>query len=151
MFRPRALALLATFFFLVQLSEPSSVLAASRTAPPKSGDLGADYASALATADRFLQAWQAGDAENGMVLLTGHAKRKVSREDLEIFFSESAPAAYEITRGREIHRGHYEFPVMLLSSSFSLSASQNNRLHRRFSSVVVLKTGNSDWAIDKLP
>jgi hypothetical protein len=127
------------------------VLAASRTAAPKSDGLATDYASALAAADRFLQAWQAGDAENGIVLLTGHAKQRVSREDLEAFFSASAPVAYEITRGKSPRRGRYEFPVMLLDSSSSESASKNSRLHRRFSNIIVLKTSNRDWAIDKLP
>ena len=151
MFRCHALALLAVTSFWLQLSEPSFVLAASRTAPLKSDGLATDYASALAAADRFLQAWQAGDTENGMVLLTGHAKQKVSREDLEAFFSASAPVAYEITRGKSLRRGCYEFPVMLLDSSSPESASKNSRLRRRFSNIIVLKTGNRDWAIDKLP
>jgi hypothetical protein len=144
MVRSWAFALLAASVLLLQASEPSTVLAGSRTAALKSGGVGTDYASALATADRFLQAWQAGDAENGMALLTGHARQKVSREDMETFFSESAPVAYEITRGREIQRGRYEFPVMLLSSSSSPPAPQNSRVHRRFSNIVVLKTGNGD-------
>jgi hypothetical protein len=29
--------------------------------------------------------------------------------------------------------------------------SKNVHAHRRFSSVVVVNTGNNDWAVDKLP
>jgi hypothetical protein len=132
--------------FLCQVSIPRYAIAASRTTPAKSASLGTDYASALATADRFLQAWQTGDFENGTVMLSNHVKEKVSRKDLEAFFSSSAPEAYEITRGKALRPGSYEFPVMLLSSS-----SPTSRFHRRFSSIIVLHTGNHDWAIDKLP
>lgn len=113
MIRFQVFVLVGASFLLSQFSKPIAS-AASRTVPAKSAALGTDYASALATADRFLQAWQTGDAENGMVLLTGHAKEKVSREDLEAFFSASAPAAYEIARGKPLRRGRYEFPVVLL-------------------------------------
>jgi hypothetical protein len=45
------------------------------------------YVSALAAADHFLQAWQSGDVENGMVLMSGHAKEKATTEiGREIFF-----------------------------------------------------------------
>ncbi|MGA7905926.1 MAG: hypothetical protein WCA16_00870 [Candidatus Sulfotelmatobacter sp.] len=119
--------------------------------PAKSAILGTDYASALAAADRFLQAWQTGDIENGMVLLTGHAKQKISTSDLETFFSASAPEAYEITRGKPLRGGRYEFPVMLLGPSSAVAGAKAGHLHRRFSSLIVLHNGNNDWAIDKLP
>lgn len=120
-------------------------------APAKSAVLGTDYASALATADRFLQAWQTGDIENGVVLLSDRAKEKVTREDLEAFFSACAPEAYEITRGKLLHHGSYKFPVMLLCSPSAAGATRSSRFHRRFSSIIVLHNGNNDWAIDKLP
>jgi hypothetical protein len=44
-----------------------------------------------------------------------------------------------------LKRGRYEFPVVLVMQS------PNNRVRRRFSSIIVLNTGGSDWAIDKLP
>ncbi|MGA8764301.1 MAG: hypothetical protein WB562_15650 [Candidatus Sulfotelmatobacter sp.] len=149
MFRYQALVLLAASFAVFQSSNRVA-LAASKTAPAKSAALSTDYLSALAAADRFLQAWQTGDAENGLVLLTGHAKKNFSREDLEAFFSASAPAAYEITRGKPLRRGRYEFPVRLLGCSSPASPAKAGHT-RRLSSIVVLRTGNNDWAIDKLP
>lgn len=101
-----------------------------------------DYARALAAADRFLQSWQAGDIENGTVQLSAHAKEKISSDDLENFFSISAPSAYEITRGRQLGTGRYEFPVVLFRTQSP---------GRRFSTIVVLNTGHNDWAVDKLP
>jgi len=151
MFRSWGFYLLGASVLLITLAQPLALPAAPRTAPARSATVGTDYASALATADRFLQAWQAGDVENGIVLLTGHAKEKVSREDLEAFFSGSSPAAYEISRGKPLHRGRYEFPVMLLGCSSAESTGKSSHLRRRFSSLVVLRTGNNDWAIDKLP
>jgi hypothetical protein len=127
---------------LAQLLWPSLVFAATRSAPAKST---VSYTSALATADRFLQSWQTGDIETGMVLLTSRAKEKITRDALEDFFSSAAPSAYEITRGRQLRRGCYEFPVVLLGRL------SKNRARRRFSTIVVLNTGHDDWAIDKLP
>jgi hypothetical protein len=151
MFRTRVTALLAVSLFASQILDPLALRAASRSAPAKAAAFAADYAAALATADRFLQAWQAGDTENGIVLLSGHAKEKVSRESLEAFFSGSAPEAYEIGRGKPVRRGHYAFPVTLLGAPSAASAAKPGRLHRRFSSIIVLNTGNNEWAVDKLP
>jgi hypothetical protein len=150
MFRSQIVLLLAAcvVVFVFQLSKPLSLSAAPRTAPAKSVRPTTDYACALATVDRFLQAWQ---AENGLVLLTGRAKERVSREEIEAFFSASAPAAYEIARGKPLRPGRYEFPVMLLGSPFPASTSKERHVRRRFSNIVVLRTGNNDWAIDKLP
>ena len=130
-------------------AQPPRLVAASRTAAPRTVIASADYASALAAADRFLQAWQSGDMENGIILLTTHARTEISHDDLQTLFSSSAPAAYEINHGKPLRRGRYEFPVMLFANSSSPAGTA--RLHRRFSSIVVLRTGNNDWAIDKLP
>ena len=84
--------------------------------------------------------------ENGLSLLTGHAKEKVTADALEEFFSARGPLAYEIDHGKMLKRGRYEFPVVLVSG-----AAKNMRVRRRFSSIVVVNTGNNDWALDKLP
>jgi nickel-dependent lactate racemase len=104
-----------------------------------------DYVSALAAADHLLQAWQSGDVENGMVLLSSHAKQSAGSEAVAKFFSNSAPSAYEIERGKMVKRGRYEFPVVLVAGP------SQRRARRRFSSFVVVNTGNNDWAVDKLP
>jgi hypothetical protein len=129
-------------FLLVTLSS-SPLAAASRPRPTKSS-AGGDYARALAAADHFLQAWQGGDIETGIVMLSGKAKNNTNRDDLDRMFASSAPAAYEIDRGRFLRHGRYEFPVVLLGTS-------PKKPQRRFSRIVVLNTSNNDWAIDKLP
>jgi hypothetical protein len=106
--------------------------------------LDAGYVRALAAADHFLQAWQTGDIENGTALLSSHAKEVATTEGVEKFFSNPGPSAYEIVRGKLLKRGRYEFPVVLLSG-----APKNSR--RRFSSIVLVNTGDNDWAVDKLP
>src|ERR1700692_2908107 len=115
---------------------------------PSPVPLASSYVPALAAADRFLQAWQAGDIENGMVLLSTHAKESVTAETAEAFFSNPARSAYELTRGKLLKRDCYEFPVVLISSG---NGSKNSRMRRRFSSIVVVNAGNNDWAVDKLP
>jgi hypothetical protein len=115
----------------------------SKSKPSAAFDI--HYVSALAAADHFLQAWQSGDEENGMALLTAHAKQAVSRDNLDKFFGVGEPAGYEINRGKGLKNGRYEFPVVLVEK---LSGA---RVHRRFSSIVVVNAGNDDWAVDKLP
>jgi hypothetical protein len=124
-------------FLLVAISvvawaEPSS------TAPDP------DYPSALAAADHFLQAWQSNDIENGIALLTVHAKKNANKDELEAFFTSGEPAAYEINRGKRIRSGRYEFAIVLVTG-------KSQKLHRKFSTIVIVNTGGNDWAVDKLP
>jgi hypothetical protein len=124
---------------------PSLLLSplAAKTRP--SPALDPSYVTALAAADRVLQAWQSGDIENGTVLLTSDAKEKATADVVEKFFSNPGPSAYEIDRGKLLKGGRYEFPVVLVT------ISKNNHTRRRFSSIIVVNTGNNDWAVDKLP
>ena len=101
------------------------------------------YVLALGTANRFLHAWQTGDLETGMVLLSDYARRSNNAGALEELFSGGSDRAYEINRGKG-HRGRYRFPVVLVTTTGS-------RLHRSFSEIVVVDTGKNDWAVDKLP
>jgi hypothetical protein len=104
------------------------------------------YIRALAAADRLLQAWQSGDVESGMALLTTHAKETATTDVVERFFSSTTPSGYEIGHGKLLKRGRYEFPVVLLTG-----ATNDRRARRRFSSIVIVDTGHNDWAVDKLP
>jgi hypothetical protein len=133
-----------TFFLLVSLLfialEPAFSSAAASNVTPSQ----ADYLSALSAADHLLQAWQSSDAENGMSLLTSHAKKAASTELIERFFSNDGPSAYEIERPKMLARGRYAFPIVLMTL-------RKNRVHRQFSNIIVLNTGGNDWAVDKLP
>jgi hypothetical protein len=130
------------FLILCLLLPLSAAEAKTRPVPA----LDSSYVSALAAADRFLQAWQSGDVENGMVLLSNHARESATTDVVDTFFSNAGTSAYEITRGKLLKRDRYEFPVVLVGSS-----STSNRARRRFTSIVIVNTGNNDWAVDKLP
>ena len=101
------------------------------------------YVFALGTANRFLHAWQTGDLETGMVLVSDHVRRSHNMGNLEEFFSGGSDRAYEINRGRG-DPGRYRFPVVLVTKTGS-------GLHRIFSEIIVVETGKNDWAVDKLP
>jgi hypothetical protein len=122
---------------LLFLPQPSS----AKTKP----SLDAGYVPALAAANHLLQAWQSADAESGMILLTTHAKQSASTDGVERFFSDAGPSAYEISRGKLLKPGRYEFPVVLVLGG------AKNQPRRRFSSIVVVNTGHNGWAVDKLP
>jgi hypothetical protein len=111
---------------------------AKPAAPNDSG-----YVSALGTANRFLHAWQTGDLETAMVLLSDHVRGSHTAETLEQLFSSGSDRAYEIGRGKG-HPGRYRFPVVLVTKTGS-------GLHRTFSEIILVHTGRNDWAIDKLP
>jgi len=135
----RRLRLLSLIFCILLLQS----LSGAKT--PAAG-LDQSYLPALAAADRFLQAWQSGDVENGMALLTGHVKQTATTDVLDKFFSHPHAAAYEVVHGKLLKRGRYEFPVVLVEDD------ENHRHpRRRFSSIVIVDTGNNDWAVDKLP
>jgi hypothetical protein len=139
----------AASLLLLQHTEPlfaASGSARSKSSVAKSAALGGGYGSALAVADRLLEAWRIGDVEIGMSLLSVRAKETIPETQIEAFFSTPAASAYEITRGKQSHRGGYEFPVALIASP-----GGNGHLRRRFSTIVVLKTGNNEWTVDKLP
>jgi hypothetical protein len=111
------------------------------------GNLDPAYVPALAAADHLLQAWQSGDVENGTVLLSSHVKEAAAADTVEKFFSTSGPSAYEVGRGKLLKRGRYEFPVVLMSG-----VGKDVRTRRlRFSRIIVVNTGNNEWAVDKLP
>jgi hypothetical protein len=122
----------------------ASLLVSTSAAATRPAALDTGYVAALAAADHFLQAWQAGDVESGIVLLTSQVKEKATTDAVDKFFSSARPSAYEIGRGKLLKRGRYEFPVVLVSNS-------KNRGRRRFSSIVIVDTGKNDWAVDKLP
>jgi hypothetical protein len=127
-------------------------LAMSLPASAKSGAArtpDAEYVSALATANRFLHAWQVQDHEAGLLLLTDAAKRQTSEDHLDLFFSSQgwSQEGFEINRGKRLKAGRYEFPVAL----WQTSAGKNQKPRPRFSEIVVVRTGKDEWAIDKLP
>jgi hypothetical protein len=101
------------------------------------------YVFALGTANRFLHAWQTGDLETGMILLSDHVRRSNNTEILKELFSGGSDRAYEIGRSKG-HPGRYRFPVVLVTKSGSGP-------HRTFSEIILVDTGKNDWAVDKLP
>ena len=105
-----------------------------------------NYVAALATADRFLQAWQTRDQETVVLLLTNEAKHRCAEERLEAFLSSSSKSAFEIGRGRKIAPGRYAFPVTIFADQTHHASGRP-----RYAQLIVAKTPNDDWAVDKLP
>ena len=109
----------AVSILLLPLTKPlfaASGSARSRSSVAKPATLGAGYGSALAAADRLLEAWRIGDIEIGMSLLSSRAKETIPETQIEAFFSTPGPSAYEITRGKLSRHDIYEFPVVLIAS-----------------------------------
>lgn len=134
-----ACLVLLTIFDIATLSARSSNHPSKQSTPSDPG-----YVFALAAANHFLHAWQTGDVENGMVLLSDGLRHSQNAERAEQFFSNATDRAFEITRGKG-HPGRYCFPVVLVTSRGHF------RITRKFSEIVLIDTGKNDWVVDKLP
>ncbi len=132
---------LAKVMCLVVLSTAAIGSAHQHSSKNKVAD--SDYVAALATANRFLNAWQTGDLETGMVLLSDRVRRSQSAESVENLFSRTSNRAFEINHGK-YDRGTYHFPVVMLTGDGS-------RVHRKFSEIVLVNASKADWVVDKLP
>jgi hypothetical protein len=120
------------------------VWASSHRHPAKQeGPSDPGYVYALAAANRFLHAWQTGDLENGMVLLSDKIRHSHNADNLEEFFANGNDHAFEIARGHR-HKGRYSFPVVLVST-------EGRHVARRSSEITVVDAGKNDWVVDKLP
>jgi hypothetical protein len=132
-----AIALLLCFLF------SESFAASAHVSRSHVRTLDTSYSSALAAANRFLHAWQTQDHEAGIMMLTDAARQHVSSEKLDEFFSPAPEAAYEIQRGKRLNANEYAFPVVLFG------ISSGSQLHA--SRLIIVRTGKSDWAVNRLP
>ena len=109
-----------------------------------------DYVFALGAANDFLHAWQTQDREAGFLLLTDRLKQRSSEDALVDFFSRKACRAqsFEIARGKKLAPGRYRFPVSLFQQP---ARGGVKWIRPQTSSLVVVRTGVSEWSIDRLP
>jgi hypothetical protein len=131
---------------LLLLTIAAPLTARTRAAPARSA-VDQEYIAALATANRFLQAWQSQDQETGILLLSDKVKGQTAEEHLQSLFSraDNAQEAYEISGGRKLKAGRYIFSVALFNSRNGMW------MQRRSSRMIVTRVGKNDWAVDKLP
>jgi hypothetical protein len=133
---------LSKFLFLVLLSLAPICSARQRgTSKIKANE--PQYLLALATANRFLNAWQTGDLETGTLLLSDQARRSRTAESLEKVFARESSRAFEISHGKCDH-GACHFPVVMLSGD-------GTQVRRKFSEIVLIDTSKNDWVVEKLP
>ena len=105
----------------------------------------AGYVFALAAANHFLHAWQTGDLESGMVLLSDGLRHSQNADQMEDFFSNAGAKirSYEITTGHG-HPGQFTFPIILVTP-------RGSHITRKFSEITLIEAGKNDWVVDKLP
>jgi hypothetical protein len=103
----------------------------------------AGYVFALAAANHFLHAWQTGDIESGMVLLSDGLRHSQSADKMEEFFSNKATRSFEITSGHG-NSGRYTFPIVLVTA-------RDTHVARKISQITLVEAGKNDWVVDKLP
>jgi hypothetical protein len=143
MLRRLVLMIAVTLSMIVSLS--------ARTKPAAVVD--EDSLAALAIADSFLHAWQAHDEEAGILLLSDRLREHSSQDDVSIFFSTAhSEQAYEISRGRKLAPGRYQFPITLWQTSTAKSSgAPRPGMKPHATSLIVTRAPKGDWLIDKLP
>jgi hypothetical protein len=104
-----------------------------------------NYIAALATANHFLATWRDNDQAAAMPWITNRAKQQSTEEGVDKLFSGSSTRAFEISPGRLVRQGRYQFSIVLLQNDDS------GHTRRRFTQLIITNTGNNDWAVDKLP
>ena len=131
---------LVASLLLVIFAVPSS--GKSKTTPP----VDPDYVYALAAANHFLHAWQTQDQETAILLLSDRLKQRTSESSLDALLNSnvSKPQSFEIGRGKKLAPGRYQFPIALFQAKAKWT-------HPQTAALVVVKNGNNDWAIDRLP
>lgn len=127
------------FLLILFLATPLSARSHSKHEIPSDSS----YVFALSAANHFLQAWQSGDLENGMVLLSDGLRHSQSADQMELLFSSTVIRSFEIASGHG-HPGHYTFPIVLLTP-------KGSHITRKFSEITLIEAGKNDWVIDKLP
>ncbi len=78
------------------------------------------------------------------MMLSDAARERASADKLQDFFSPSAQAAYEIQRGKRVRNGEYAFPVVLFGES-------ETSLKPHACTLVILRAGKNEWAVNRLP
>lgn len=139
----RALALCLVIAVLLPM--PIAAGARPKVKRPISSAPDLAYVSALAVANHFLRSWQTGDIETGIMLLSDGARRQSSEDRLREYFSAAMQRGFEIQRGNRIRAGRYSFPIALIEQT------DDHRIRRKQSAIVVSSTGKLDWAVVTLP
>ena len=142
---PRRRHRMATAVLVLLLATASPGLAHRKS----TGPTGPEYAVALATANRFLHAWQSNDLANGIALLSDGVRRAQNAGEFERFFSAGTDRAFEIHAGHG-NRGRYSFPVVLVTLT-PVSGSTRRMLSMRSGEIRLVSAGKDDWVVDKLP
>jgi hypothetical protein len=138
------------FLLLITVLLTSPALPRTRTHPHSAKQeipTDSGYVYALAAANHFLHAWQTGDLESGMVLLSDGLRHSQNADQIEEFFSNAKTGtkvrSFEITVGHG-NPGRYTFPIVLVTP-------RGNHLTRKFSEITLIEAGKNDWVVDKLP
>jgi hypothetical protein len=123
------------------------MLPAMARSKPIPAPIDPDYIYALATANQFLHAWQTQDQETAALLLSDRLKQRSPETLLEgLLSNEARPQSFEIARGRKLAPGCFKFPIALFAKPTKAKFT-----HPHVATLVVIKTGTSEWAIDQLP
>ena len=109
------------------------------------------YIAALAVANEFCQAWKHRDEAAGRALLSLRLIRQHSDKRLSaaiVGVSNPHHAAYEISEGRKLAEGRYEFKLRLF---FQYTGLHGDRIESPLDRIVVARIDAEHWRVDQFP
>ena len=111
----------------------------------------ADYLAALAIADRFCEAWRAGDVGVGRMLLTRRLIRQHSDQRInDAIAARGNPRheAFEIFDGQRLADGRFAFRVRLF---LSYAGQSGQRIETPVELIIVAPGEDGQWRVDGFP
>lgn len=109
------------------------------------------YIAALAVADEFCHAWMRRDEAAGRSLLTRRfVMQYPDRQIRDAIVGEANPrhAAFEITGGKKVTEGRYQFSVRLF---FRYAGMHGDRIESPRDRIVVALREDGSWGVDEFP
>ncbi len=109
-----------------------------------------DYVSALSVADRFLTAWQWRRQDDGIALISGSLRKRMSEQDLRSYISGiSNPhhEAFEICSGKKLDDGRMAFTIML----YEVYTGYPGVYPTGPSRLILSGDAQRGWLVDELP
>jgi hypothetical protein len=128
-----------------------SATAAGPASGPPAATIDQDYVLALATANRFLCAWQMRDQEKGRALLSSNLRKQHKEEYFRQYLagvSNPHHAAYEIGSGQRVAKDRFAFEVRLYQHT---TGAKWTGPPPAPSQIFLRKAGAEAWRVDGLP
>lgn len=111
-----------------------------------------NYVLALATANRFLDAWRSRDQDSGLALLSNRLRESRTEDEWRMAIagiSNPHHQSYEITHGKHLPDGRVQFDVWLHDHYTGQRYGVSPR--RTADHMILIEVEKDEWRVDGVP